>query len=171
MDGLVNETKQTDARLHNTFNEFLMLSNKQFIENRVYEDETDTAKTDADTAPEAPSEEVKEKTREQKEMEIVPKFQAALKAGMDVLTNAFVLVDEDGSHPPSGSESEGEERRPEPVLEPKDVYVCQPGPCPCVRACDARVCVLVRACVRMRAPTGRANWAPALSVLWARTPL
>lgn len=33
VDGLINETKATDCRLHNVFNDFLMLSNTQFIEN------------------------------------------------------------------------------------------------------------------------------------------
>uniref|UniRef100_A0A8C6ZQH4 Uncharacterized protein n=1 Tax=Nothoprocta perdicaria TaxID=30464 RepID=A0A8C6ZQH4_NOTPE len=33
LDGLVSETKATDCRLHNVFNDFLMLSNTQFIEN------------------------------------------------------------------------------------------------------------------------------------------
>uniref|UniRef100_A0A8B9FXT7 Uncharacterized protein n=1 Tax=Amazona collaria TaxID=241587 RepID=A0A8B9FXT7_9PSIT len=38
VDGLISETKATDCRLHNVFNDFLMLSNTQFIENvtRVY---------------------------------------------------------------------------------------------------------------------------------------
>uniref|UniRef100_A0A7M4DVW7 Uncharacterized protein n=1 Tax=Crocodylus porosus TaxID=8502 RepID=A0A7M4DVW7_CROPO len=33
VDGLIHETKATDCRLHNVFNDFLMLSNTQFIEN------------------------------------------------------------------------------------------------------------------------------------------
>lgn len=33
VDGLIRETKATDCRLHNVFNDFLMLSNTQFIEN------------------------------------------------------------------------------------------------------------------------------------------
>jgi len=33
------DVKATDTKLHNTFNEFLMLSNSQFIENRVYEED------------------------------------------------------------------------------------------------------------------------------------
>ena len=46
IDGLVSRAVETDVRLRNTFNEFLMLCKTQFIENRVYEeDET----VDADT--------------------------------------------------------------------------------------------------------------------------
>ncbi|CAB4030694.1 Hypothetical predicted protein, partial [Paramuricea clavata] len=33
VDGLVDETKGISAKVHNTFNNFLMLSNTQFIEN------------------------------------------------------------------------------------------------------------------------------------------
>jgi WASH complex subunit FAM21 len=33
VDSLVFEIKATDVKVHNTFNEFLMLSNTQFIEN------------------------------------------------------------------------------------------------------------------------------------------
>lgn len=33
VDGLIQETKATHCRLHNVFNDFLMLSNTQFIEN------------------------------------------------------------------------------------------------------------------------------------------
>ncbi|KAH0624398.1 hypothetical protein JD844_031807 [Phrynosoma platyrhinos] len=41
LDRLIHETKSTDCRLHNVFNGFLMLSNTQFIENRVYDDEVE----------------------------------------------------------------------------------------------------------------------------------
>ncbi|XP_054221368.1 WASH complex subunit 2C isoform X12 [Homo sapiens] len=41
VDGLIRETKATDCRLHNVFNDFLMLSNTQFIENRVYDEEVE----------------------------------------------------------------------------------------------------------------------------------
>ena len=75
----MHETKSTDTRLHNVFNEFLSLANTQFIENRVYEDDTDTAKA-KEAAEEKKKEETekKEKTREEREAEIVPKFKEAL---------------------------------------------------------------------------------------------
>lgn len=38
VDSLNTETKATGTRMHNVFDEFLMLSNSQFIENRVYEE-------------------------------------------------------------------------------------------------------------------------------------
>ena len=33
VDGLVNTAKSTNTKVHNTFNDFLMLANTQFIEN------------------------------------------------------------------------------------------------------------------------------------------
>uniref|UniRef100_A0A3P9K3T8 Uncharacterized protein n=1 Tax=Oryzias latipes TaxID=8090 RepID=A0A3P9K3T8_ORYLA len=33
LDSLIRDTKATDSRLHSVFNDFLMLSNTQFIEN------------------------------------------------------------------------------------------------------------------------------------------
>ena len=39
MDVLVHKTTETKVRLNNTLNEFLMLANTQFIENRVYDDD------------------------------------------------------------------------------------------------------------------------------------
>ena len=47
VNSLVQETRETDVRVSNVFTEFLMLSNSQFIENRVYEDTTDVATTAA----------------------------------------------------------------------------------------------------------------------------
>lgn len=36
LDSLIRDTKATDSRLHSVFNDFLMLSNTQFIENVMY---------------------------------------------------------------------------------------------------------------------------------------
>ncbi|KAJ8248587.1 hypothetical protein GJAV_G00243590 [Gymnothorax javanicus] len=41
LDGLIRDTKATDCNLHCVFNDFLMLSNTQFIENRVYDEEVE----------------------------------------------------------------------------------------------------------------------------------
>uniref|UniRef100_A0A2K5D9I1 FAM21/CAPZIP domain-containing protein n=1 Tax=Aotus nancymaae TaxID=37293 RepID=A0A2K5D9I1_AOTNA len=60
--GLIRETKATDCHLHNVFNDFLMLSNTQFIENRVYDEEVEEPVLKAEA-----EETEQEKTREQKE--------------------------------------------------------------------------------------------------------
>lgn len=40
LDSLIRDTKATDSRLHTVFNDFLMLSNTQFIENVTYTTES-----------------------------------------------------------------------------------------------------------------------------------
>ena len=122
---LSNSAKGSHAKVYNTFNEFLMLSSNQFIENRVYDEEV---------VPEEPSEkdapEKQEKSREALESEIVPRFSDAVKHGLGVLEDAFITVevkpedeseDEDGESLPSGYTQD-------PIIEPKDLYSDRPLP-------------------------------------------
>ena len=86
VDDLVSETKTTHSRVHNVFNEFLMLSNTQFIENRVYEDDvTKAADAQAAAQPADDDKEKKEKTKEERQAEIIPKFAAAVQLGLKTL--------------------------------------------------------------------------------------
>lgn len=39
VDNLVSDSIEADVRVHNTFNDLLMLSDTQFIENRIYDEE------------------------------------------------------------------------------------------------------------------------------------
>ncbi|KAK9401732.1 WASH complex subunit FAM21C [Crotalus adamanteus] len=121
MDRLIHETKSIDCRLHNVFNGFLMLSNMQFIENRVYDDEMDEliSKTEGGDKLE------QEKTREQKEADLIPKIQEAINFGLQVLDSAFEQLDIKAGN--SDSEEETSERL-ELILEPKDLYVDRPLP-------------------------------------------
>ncbi|XP_012513851.1 PREDICTED: WASH complex subunit FAM21-like [Propithecus coquereli] len=98
VDGLIRETKATDCRLHNVFNDFLMLSNTQFIENVSY----------------------LEKTREQKEVDLIPKVQEAVNYGLQVLDSAFEQLDIKAGN--SDSEEDDANERVELILEPKRVY-------------------------------------------------
>ncbi|KAJ7324490.1 hypothetical protein JRQ81_017510 [Phrynocephalus forsythii] len=121
MDRLVHETKTTDCRLHNVFSGFLMLSNTQFIENRVYDDEVEEPmpRNEAGDKPE------QEKTREQKEADLIPKIQEAVNYGLQVLDSAFEQLDIKAGN--SDSEEETTERM-ELILEPKDLYIDRPLP-------------------------------------------
>ncbi|XP_061693840.1 WASH complex subunit 2 isoform X2 [Syngnathoides biaculeatus] len=122
LDSLIRDTKATDSSLHSVFNDFLMLSNTQFIENRVYdeEDEEPTPKTDVvDKQPD-------QKTREQKEAELIPKMQEAVTYGLKVLESAFEHLDIKAGN--SDSEDEEANDRVEAILEPKDLYVDRPLP-------------------------------------------
>ncbi|XP_048801459.1 WASH complex subunit 2-like [Lagopus muta] len=122
VDGLISETKAADCRLHNVFNDFLMLSNTQFIENRVYDEEVEEsiAKTDAGEKAE------QEKTREQKEADLIPKIQEAVNYGLQVLDSAFEQLDIKAGN--SDSEEEESNERVELILEPKDLYIDRPLP-------------------------------------------
>ncbi|XP_057361766.1 WASH complex subunit 2A isoform X16 [Manis pentadactyla] len=121
VDGLIRETKATDCRLHNVFNDFLMLSNTQFIENRVYDEEVEepVLKPEAEKAEQ-------EKTREQKEVDLIPKVQEAVNYGLQVLDSAFEQLDIKAGN--SDSEEDDANERVELILEPKDLYIDRPLP-------------------------------------------
>ncbi|XP_054885666.1 WASH complex subunit 2C isoform X2 [Poeciliopsis prolifica] len=123
LDSLIRDTKATDSRLHSVFNDFLMLSNTQFIENRVYDEEVEETMPKADASEKQPEQ---EKTREQKEAELIPKMQEAVSYGLKVLESAFEHLDIKAGN----SDSEDEEilDRVEAILEPKDLYVDRPLP-------------------------------------------
>uniref|UniRef100_A0A8C5JTE1 FAM21/CAPZIP domain-containing protein n=1 Tax=Junco hyemalis TaxID=40217 RepID=A0A8C5JTE1_JUNHY len=122
LDGLISETKATDCRLHNVFNDFLMLSNTQFIENRVYDEEVEEPVLKADVGDKTEQ----EKTREQKEADLIPKIQEAVNYGLQVLDSAFEQLDIKAGN--SDSEEEESNERVELILEPKDLYIDRPLP-------------------------------------------
>ncbi|KAF7220000.1 transcript variant X7 [Nothobranchius furzeri] len=125
LDSLICDTKATDSRLHTVFNDFLMLSNTQFIENRVYDEEVEETISKADALEKQP-EPQKEKTREQKEAELIPKMQEAVNYGLKVLESAFEHLDIKAGN--SDSEDEDISEEMELILEPKDLYVDRPLP-------------------------------------------
>ncbi|KAK6293803.1 hypothetical protein J4Q44_G00361290 [Coregonus suidteri] len=130
LDGLIRDSKATDCCLHTVFNDFLMLSNTQFIENRVYDEEVEEPGPKPE-ALERPPEQLnsispREKTREQKEAELIPKVQEAVNYGLRVLDSAFEQLDIKAGN--SDSEDEEATDRVEPILEPKDLYVDRPLP-------------------------------------------
>ncbi|XP_053840397.1 WASH complex subunit 2C isoform X3 [Vidua macroura] len=122
VDGLISETKATDCRLHNVFNDFLMLSNTQFIENRVYDEEVEEPIPKVDVGDKTEQ----EKTREQKEADLIPKIQEAVNYGLQVLDSAFEQLDIKAGN--SDSEEEESNERVELILEPKDLYIDRPLP-------------------------------------------
>ncbi|KAG8551970.1 hypothetical protein GDO81_004354 [Engystomops pustulosus] len=122
LDGLVREAKSTECRLHNIFNDFLMLSNTQFIENRVYDEEVEEHVVKSEIGEKLEQ----EKTREQKEVELIPKIQEAVNYGLQVLETAFEQLDIKAGN--SDSEDEDVNERVELILEPKDLYIDRPLP-------------------------------------------
>ena len=63
VDGLLFATQSTETNLSNTFNKFLMLSNQQYIENRVYEEDV----TSSDTADSNENEKIEGKSRQMRQ--------------------------------------------------------------------------------------------------------
>ncbi|XP_072168433.1 uncharacterized protein [Diadema setosum] len=117
VDGLVHDAKSADSRAQNTFNDFLMLANTQFIENRVYDDSEDV-----DAAQDAKEKkENQTKTREQREAEVIPRVIQALTLGINVLDTGFEHLDANAGN----SDSEDEDptyKVVDPILEAKDMY-------------------------------------------------
>ncbi|VDI07539.1 WASH complex subunit FAM21, partial [Mytilus galloprovincialis] len=123
VDGLLHETKMTGVRVHNVFNDFIMLANTQFVENRVYDEDVSSE----DTAKESNKEETQEKTREQREAELIPKVSEALQLGIKVTEEAFEALDSNVVN--SDSEDDDDTNyRVDPILEAKDPYISRPLP-------------------------------------------
>ncbi|XP_060068173.1 WASH complex subunit 2C-like [Ylistrum balloti] len=123
VDGLLHDSKLTSVRVNNVFNDFIMLANTQFVENRVYdEDVSQEGETKEETKPED-----QEKTREQKEAELIPKVKEALTLGINVIDDAFEKLD---SHVADSDSEDDDETgyRVDPILEPKDPYLNRPLP-------------------------------------------
>ncbi|XP_009987911.1 PREDICTED: WASH complex subunit FAM21A-like [Tauraco erythrolophus] len=99
-----------------------MLSNTQFIENRVYDEEVEEPIPKADIGDKTEQ----EKTREQKEADLIPKIQEAVNYGLQVLDSAFEQLDIKAGN--SDSEEEESNERVELILEPKDLYIDRPLP-------------------------------------------
>lgn len=78
VDDLVADTVKTNVRVHNTFNEFLMLSNFQFVENRVYDDDVKVPQQEA-AKEENKQQDMENMTKEQREAVLLPKYTEAIR--------------------------------------------------------------------------------------------
>ncbi|EDV28442.1 uncharacterized protein TRIADDRAFT_51354 [Trichoplax adhaerens] len=125
---VIQNVKGVDCQVNNVMNEFLMLSNDHFIENRVYDDELRPHEVDPKQANEANQED------KNREVDAIPCIKEALKDGLTLLNEAYDLVETTVDNTISDSDSDGEADRSlpagfnEPVLEPKDKYVDRPLP-------------------------------------------
>eukprot|EP01117_Protostelium_nocturnum_P007292 TRINITY_DN260_c1_g1_i1.p1 TRINITY_DN260_c1_g1~~TRINITY_DN260_c1_g1_i1.p1 ORF type:complete len:1044 (-),score=442.88 TRINITY_DN260_c1_g1_i1:79-3210(-) len=106
VDGLVFESKSTQIRVHNTFNEFLMLSNNQFVENRVYLDDLEEHMNGE------PNKGIETDLGEPvTEATIISKYTSAIGLALQYLPS-FILQDEEE---PEEEIVEGEENAPKRV--------------------------------------------------------
>ena len=92
VDNLMFATKATDIKLHNTFNRLLMLSNMQYIENRVYED--DIVNPEDESAAESSKAQDENLSHEQLEAILIPKYTEAIGMGTTVMKTVERDVDE-----------------------------------------------------------------------------
>lgn len=116
---LIRDSKAAHSRINNSVNSFLMLANNQFLENRVYDEEI------SEEAGSTVKTEEQEKSKEERELELVSRFSLALELALRVVDQAF------DKHEIVDSESEDEGGRSclaMPVLEPKDPYSHRPLP-------------------------------------------
>uniref|UniRef100_A0A8P0P2S8 FAM21/CAPZIP domain-containing protein n=1 Tax=Canis lupus familiaris TaxID=9615 RepID=A0A8P0P2S8_CANLF len=88
---------------------------------RVYDEEVEEPVLKAETEKAE-----QEKTREQKEVDLIPKVQEAVNYGLQVLDSAFEQLDIKAGN--SDSEEEDANERVELILEPKDLYIDRPLP-------------------------------------------
>jgi len=117
LDQLAVTTNKTATRLANTTNNFMLLSNTQFIEARVYEDAD--LETEGVDVTEAEVAKTNEELLEQSNQLIC----GALKLGINVIETAFEKVEIDDS------DSDEDETQPsEVILQPKNPYHVRPLP-------------------------------------------
>uniref|UniRef100_A0A4X1VGR5 WASH complex subunit 2A n=1 Tax=Sus scrofa TaxID=9823 RepID=A0A4X1VGR5_PIG len=88
---------------------------------RVYDEEVEEPVLKAETEKAE-----QEKTREQKEVDLIPKVQEAVNYGLQVLDSAFEQLDIKAGN--SDSEEDDANERVELILEPKDLYIDRPLP-------------------------------------------
>ncbi|GAB6023061.1 Family with sequence similarity 21, member [Chamberlinius hualienensis] len=121
VNSLSHEAEVTQTVLNNVNSDFLMLSNSQFVESRVYDEEISNDETSLDTNR---KDTTQTKSKEAKEAEIISKVSQALKLGISVLHEAYEHFEVQDSD----SEDDGETYRHEPILHPKDPYLNRPLP-------------------------------------------
>lgn len=103
---LVQNADSAKIRLHNTFNHFLQLSQTQYMENRVYDEDVaniskeseSTAGSSGSSSTSGAATDKKAMTHEELESLLMPKYTAAIQLGVTALMNAptFVELDDFG---------------------------------------------------------------------------
>eukprot|EP01118_Nematostelium_gracile_P013619 TRINITY_DN5167_c0_g1_i1.p1 TRINITY_DN5167_c0_g1~~TRINITY_DN5167_c0_g1_i1.p1 ORF type:complete len:363 (-),score=130.82 TRINITY_DN5167_c0_g1_i1:118-1155(-) len=125
VDSLVYDSISMEIKVHNTFNEFLMLSNTQFVENRVYEEDIEMAPEETPTQP-TPSE---TPSQENLEAILVPKYTEAIALGMKALEQIQMDEDQEGDDDEAKDQEEGEiKESPTKKAKKEDFYSRRPLP-------------------------------------------
>ncbi|XP_014781210.1 WASH complex subunit 2 isoform X1 [Octopus bimaculoides] len=117
---LVNETKSTGVKVNNVFNDFIMLANSQFVENRVYDDDVSGKETTNNNNKEP------EMSKEEREVMMVQKIAQAVNSGLNVIDESFEKLDTNAGN--SESEDDDAAYTVDPIFEAKDPYIHRPLP-------------------------------------------
>ncbi|CAG0885595.1 unnamed protein product [Darwinula stevensoni] len=115
LDNVVQDAELAAVKVDNINNAFLMLSNTQFVENRVYEDDLSIPQEGKIPEVMSPAE---------KEAGVIKKVTAALQCGMSVMKEAY--------QPLPLHDSDSDDDNPSRIrvaLRPKDLYEGRPLPC------------------------------------------
>nr|CAD7572188.1 unnamed protein product [Timema californicum] len=119
VETLLDEIKSTVIRLNNVTNTFLSLTNTQFMENRVYDDD------DNKKSPLEDGNSDKVQTKEEQGADVIARMKASVTLGMSVLDTMFDAVDVSDSD----SEEESSTSLGHTVFQPRDPYMSRPLPC------------------------------------------
>ncbi|XP_076818710.1 uncharacterized protein LOC143464672 isoform X4 [Clavelina lepadiformis] len=123
---LLHDTQLTDAKIQTVTDFFLTLSDSQFIENRVYDEDDSVSK---ETKEGKTDESKKPKTREEREAELLPRLKEAVQFGVKVIDDAYDVLDIKALDSDSEEDDEDDPLPADDViLEAKDPYVTRPLP-------------------------------------------
>nr|CAD7430258.1 unnamed protein product [Timema monikensis] len=118
VETLLDEIKSTVIRLNNVTNTFLSLTNTQFMENRVYDDDDKKSPLENGNSD-------KVQTKEEQGADVIARMKASVTLGMSVLDTMFDAVDVSDSD----SEEESSTSLGHTVFQPRDPYMSRPLPC------------------------------------------
>lgn len=126
INSLIHDTSMADVRVRNVTDRFMTLSDSQFIENRVYDEDVS-----ADTV-----EDSNDKSKDETEGDIdpFPKLKIAIQMGLKVLEDSFDVLDPNAANSDFDSDLDSEDDDQadgiagEKLYEPKDPYVTRPLP-------------------------------------------
>uniref|UniRef100_F6X2T3 FAM21/CAPZIP domain-containing protein n=1 Tax=Ciona intestinalis TaxID=7719 RepID=F6X2T3_CIOIN len=119
---LIHDTRLTDAKIESVTDYFLTLSDHQFIENRVYDEDTTSAKQETNNDEKAA------KTKEEREADMMMKLKESVNFGIKVIDESFDILDMKVEDSDVDSDDEDDIVPDEILLEAKDPYVHRPLP-------------------------------------------
>ncbi|XP_063220287.1 WASH complex subunit 2-like isoform X2 [Bacillus rossius redtenbacheri] len=120
LNSLVDGMKSTAVDISNVTNTFLMLTNTQFVENRVYDDDDEEkGRSSSEAHPQV-------KSKEEQAAENLATVKNSVMLGLSVLDTMFDTVEVPSS---DSEDEENSESIGRVILQPRNTYLLQPLPC------------------------------------------